>query len=193
MKSCPNCRQSFDDISYNFCLDDGSPLVFSDQYKTPDNFETGVETVIRARNFGVNAPPPTVAFKNLADITDSVIAINIAQQYPAIRNASELYEVTRGLWRLSRQRAERAKYAFAVFRGLIKEVYEIHYWEPAHVQSNEFWVERKRQQGEPIDPAINNGRFQFVGQIAPDFVRSKYVGEQMPIPHGQNPIRYFNC
>lgn len=192
MKSCPNCRQSFDDISYNFCLDDGTPLVFSDQHKIPDNFETDVETVIRARNFVVNTPP-TVAFNSSLVIAEPVVAINIAQQYPTIRNDFELYEVTRGLWRLSRQRAERAKYAFAVFRGLIKEVYEIHYWEPAHVQSNKFWIERKKQQGEPIDPSINTGRFQFAGQIAPDFVRSKYVGKQLPVPHGQNPIRYFNC
>lgn len=126
-------------------------------------------------------------------IAEPVVAINIAQQYPHVRNASELYEVTRGLWRLSRQRAEKAKYAFAVFRGEIKEVYEIHHWEPARFDSSDFWVERKRQQGEEIDPAINKGRFQFVGQTAPDSIRSKYVGTRMPVAHGQNPIRYFNC
>lgn len=190
MKSCPNCRLSFDDISYNFCLDDGSPLVFLDEPEVETVISQEIETVISHRTLKLNSPP---ASNFTAVIAEPILAINIAQQYSTVRNDSELYEVTRGLWRLSRQRAEKAKYAFAVFRGLIREVYEIHYWEPAHVQSNEFWVERKRKQGEPIDPAINKGRFQFIGQIAPASIRSKYIGTRMPAPHGQNPIRYFNC
>jgi hypothetical protein len=190
MKSCPNCSQSFDDITYNFCLEDGSPLIHSEEPEVETMVSREIETVISHRNLNFSS---SVSNNFSAVIAESVIAINIAQQYPHVRNASELYEVTRGLWRLSRQRAERAKYAFAIFRSEIKEVYEIHHWEPARFDSSDFWVKRKREQGEEINPAINNGRFQFVGQTAPDSVRSKYVGTQMPVAHGQNPIRYFNC
>lgn len=183
MKSCPHCRQSFADDTYNFCLEDGSPLAAFD--------EPEVETVISHKNLKLNSSLPLN--NHSAVIAEPVIAINIAQQYPFVKNASELYEVTRGLWRLSRQRAEKAKYAFAVFRGEIKEVYEVERWEPAHFDSSDFWVKRKREQGEEIDPAINEGRYQFVGQPAPEFARMKYIGKRMPVAHGQNPIRYFNC
>lgn len=186
MKSCPNCQLSFDDISYNFCLEDGSQLIILE--------EPEIETVISHRTLKINSIPDSLPTNNSSVvIIEPVIAINIAQQYPYVQNSSELYEVTRGLWRLSRPRAEKSKYAFAVFRGTIKEVYEIQCWEPAHIQSNEYWIERKRLQGEAIDPSINNGRFQFFGQIAPDFIRLKYVDKQLPVAYGQNPIRYFNC
>jgi Uncharacterized protein conserved in bacteria len=41
------------------------------------------------------------------------------------KTADDLYTCTRGLWRLSRERAEHAKYAFAISKSEIKEVYEI--------------------------------------------------------------------
>ena len=34
---------------------------------------------------------------------------------------------------------------------------------------------------------------EFVGKIASENIREKYVGKQMPELHGQNPIRYYNC
>ena len=183
MKSCPNCRLTFADETYSFCLHDGSIL-------TPID-EPEVETVISRRNFKIQPSQPSNNYSVIID--ERIIAINIAQQYPYVKDESELYEVTRGLWRLSRQRAEKAEYAFAVFRKEIKEVYKIHRWESARFDINEFWVKRKREQGVEIDPAINEGRYQFVGKSAPDFVRVKYVGKQMPVAHAQNPIRYFNC
>lgn len=42
----------------------------------------------------------------------------------------EPYEATRGIWVLGRRR-EKAIYAFAVFEGIIQEVYEISEWYPA--------------------------------------------------------------
>jgi hypothetical protein len=191
MKSCPNCYQTFFDETYNFCLQDGSWLIASEEPEAETVVSREVETVISYKNLKVN---PVINSNNYsAVISDPVVAINIAQQYPHVKNATELYEVTRGLWRLNRQRAERAQYAFAVFRGEIKEVYEVERWEAARFDSSDFWVKRKREQGEEINPAINEGRYQFVGQPAPEIIRMKYVGNKMPVAHGQNPIRYFNC
>lgn len=59
-------------------------------------------------------------------IDDAVVAINIHQQFPFARNAEDLYNCIRGLWRLDSQRAAKARYLFAVYQGIIKEVCEIH-------------------------------------------------------------------
>jgi hypothetical protein len=69
---------------------------------------------------------------SVAQITDPVVAICINQQFEYCSNSSDLYECTRGLWRLSRKRAEKAQYAFAVHQGGIKEVYEIEEWVPVY-------------------------------------------------------------
>jgi hypothetical protein len=42
----------------------------------------------------------------------------------------ELYDATRGVWRVNPSR-HKAKYAFAVYEGIVKEVYEIKAWFPA--------------------------------------------------------------
>lgn len=192
MKSCPSCKNLFVDHTYNYCLQDGSPLL---DYEEPE-----VETVIRHKKIEINltsssnAPAMNYAnYQGTADLIEPIIAINIAQQYPFVKNETELYEVTRGLWRLSRQRAEKAEYALAVYQREIKEVYKIESWQAASFDLSEFWIKRKKEQGEEIDPKINNGRFQFFGEVAPAHIRIKYVGKQIPKPHGQNPIRYFNC
>ena len=42
-------------------------------------------------------------------------------------NETELYDATRGIWKVGEERVK-AKYAFAVFEGVIREVYEISQW-----------------------------------------------------------------
>jgi hypothetical protein len=128
-----------------------------------------------------------------AKIDEAFVAINIAKQYPHVKNAEDLYNCTRGLWRLSKQRAEKAKYAFAVYKRIIKEVYEIHQWVSWDVHTSEFWVQKLKSQGTDLDPKINEGRYQFIGEVASDVIRDKYIGRELPEAHAQNPIRYFNC
>lgn len=125
-------------------------------------------------------------------IDEPVVAINIKQQYPHAKTAEELYECTRGIWRLSRERAEKARYAFAVYDGVIKEVYEIEQWIPASQATREYWKDRERAQGNDFS-GTHEGRSEFIGAVAPEAIRKKYVGRRMPARHSQNPIRYFNC
>ena len=119
------------------------------------------------------------------EITDRVVAININQTYYDGMSAEALYDFTRGIWRLDRDRAEGAKYAFSVFQGEIKEVYEIQKWHRAgkteYITGREF----------PQDSLAT--RFEFVGKLATDAVRDKYIGKMMAERHSQNPIKYFNC
>ena len=87
------------------------------------------------------------------EIDDAVVAINIHQQFPFARNAEDLYNCTRGLWRLDSQRAARARYLFAVYQGIIKEVYEIYQCIPARNETKEYWRKRLLSQGKDISPA----------------------------------------
>lgn len=120
----------------------------------------------------------------IEQIDEPVIAININQTYRVGISAEELYDCTRGIWRVGRDRAATAQFAFAIYQGNVKEVYEIARWE------KEMATEYKYRQ--PTPTKLKN-RYEFVGKVAPENIREKYVGKQMAEPHGQNPIRYYNC
>ena len=62
------------------------------------------------------------------DIIDDVIAIKINNLYREDMTPMELYEATRGYWRISMDTAKRAKYAFSIADGKIQEVYLIVQW-----------------------------------------------------------------
>lgn len=125
------------------------------------------------------------------EIDDPVVAINIHQQFHHAHNSEELYNAARGIWRMNRRRAERAKYFFAVFEGEIKEVYEIHQCIPATTETKAYWRNKERLQGRK--PGPHDGRSEFIGQLAADSVRTKYIGRRVPVRLTQNPVRYFNC
>jgi|SRR5882724_138533 len=126
------------------------------------------------------------------EIDDAVVVINIHEQYPhAAHNDEALYNATRGLWRMNRRRAERAKYFFAVFEGEIKEVYEVHNCIPATKEFSDYWRNIERLQGRKR--GNHEGRSEFIGQLADDSVRRKYIGRRVPVRLTQNPVRYFNC
>jgi len=131
--------------------------------------------------------------QSIAVIDDPVVAINIHQQFPYVRNDEDLYNCTRSMWRLNCHRAERAKYFLAVYDGIIREVYEIHQCIPATNETKAYWRKREREQGRNIPAASHDGRSEFLGQVASDEVRAKYVGRRVPVRMGQNPVRYFNC
>ena len=118
------------------------------------------------------------------NITEPVIAININQTYRYGISANELYDCTRGIWRLSKSRAEHAQYAFAVYKGIIREVYEVKQWFPAG---------STKYQRRQFNTAQFINRYEFIGKVASDEIRDKYVNKQMPELHSQNPIRYYNC
>lgn len=127
-----------------------------------------------------------------AQIDEPVVAICINRQYLRAKNAEDLYQVTRSMWRVNRVRADRAQYAFTVYQGEIKEVYEVERWLPATEATKRYWRERENLQGDDFRDT-HDGRSVFIGEVAPEAVRKKYVGKRLPVRHSQNPIRYFNC
>ncbi|MCM1220430.1 MAG: hypothetical protein NC548_38690 [Lachnospiraceae bacterium] len=118
------------------------------------------------------------------DITENVIAIKVNHSYKEDISEAGLYDITRGYWKISIQRAERAEYAFSVYKGIIKEVYKIEKWLPAGS------VPRPTLP----DAEVPEGRYEFVGEIAEDEIRNKYIGKSMANLYrwGEaNPIKYF--
>ena len=114
----------------------------------------------------------------VADITEPVILITINQLYRSGMSPEELFNVTSGDWVIGSRRNE-AKYAFAVYRGIIREVYEIEQWFPITTG-----VARQKRRK----------RWYFTGKVAMHL--RHYVGRstaKYSIVHSQNPIRYVNC
>jgi uncharacterized protein len=177
MKRCPKCNRTYADDTFSFCLADGALL------SAPYNPATTLVLPETA------SPDPAAT----VSIDEPVVVININQQYKHVENAEDLYNCTRGIWRLNRKRAGKAQYAFAVYQGVIKEVYEIDKWIPVSQATRDYWKERENSQGRYFPPEIHDGRSEFTGKLAPETIRKKYVGRRMPVRLGQNPIRYFNC
>jgi len=77
----------------------------------------------------------------------------------------ELYEATRGIWRLG-ERRNHVRYAFSTFDGLVREVYEVHCWHPALTLPYET---------RDLSARDVSGRWEFTGAVAPDSIRNQYL------------------
>ena len=99
--------------------------------------------------------------------------------YPSMPE-DELYKATRGWWVIGPRR-QRASYAFAVNRGVIREVYEVEEW-------------RTAREGE-TEPDEVGRRWGFEGRRAGsefDKYRNTSVGHLFK-QGAANPVRYVNC
>jgi hypothetical protein len=121
-----------------------------------------------------------------AEITEPAILIRINRLYQYGMTDQELYDATRSAWRVSEEKREKVKYAFAIFEGVVREVYQVNGWHPGGSTFN------KRYQGIEVN---RNGRWEFVGVPAPDQIRRKYlnryVGDLFKV-NNQNPVFYRN-
>jgi uncharacterized protein len=101
-------------------------------------------------------------------ILEPSILIRITELYKPKITASELYDATRGVWKLGPNR-ERAKYAFAIFEGIIREVYEITQWLEA---GSTFSSRDARGVRSPK-------KWEFVGRLAPEGMRRRYLNRDV--------------
>ena len=124
---------------------------------------------------------------NLEDITDDVIMIRINTTYYNGISDFDLYEMTRCCWKVNLNQASKAKYAFSIYDGMIMEVYEIKAWFPAYSTMHNF-----KQLEETVEKDV--GRYEFIGNVAPEEIRKKYVGcmvSSVFSKGNQNPIKYI--
>lgn len=115
-------------------------------------------------------------------VREPAILIRINELYRPNMTPSELYDATRASWKLGPKR-ERARYAFAVFEGIVREVYEVKSWLRAGSTFNSAH-ERDRA---PRD------RWEFVGRLAPENMRRRYINKDVGgyFKQGaQNPVSY---
>jgi len=64
------------------------------------------------------------------DVRHKAILITINRLYRSKMTEEELYETTRGIWRVA-GRKDKAEFALSLFQGIVLEVYRIHEWHPA--------------------------------------------------------------
>lgn len=119
-------------------------------------------------------------------IDDAALLIRINQRYRYGITVQELYEATRGVWVLSKRR-EGVRYALAVFRGVVREVYRIEAWFPAG---------RTPYLTRPAEDVQVPGRWEFIGEVARPDIRKKYLDKNVSAffaGSSQNPLKYVNC
>ena len=127
----------------------------------------------------------TLSSEPIAKFVHPCILIKINDTYSDTdkRGAIELYEATRGTWRVSLANASNANYALAVYAGSVREVYETAAWLPPESTVH---ADADLQHAPPE-------RCEFVGRIAPEPVRRLYRWKSvahLDKPRAANPIRY---
>jgi hypothetical protein len=126
----------------------------------------------------VYAAPPV-------DIVDPAILIRINRLFRPHMTDQELYEATRGMWRLGTRR-EKYPLAMAVFVGVVREVYQIDSW---HSAGTTTYVTELHRNPAPA------GRWEFVGKVADEPIRSRYKLKSVAkyFPRGlQSPTVYVD-
>ncbi len=84
----------------------------------------------KAGRMPIEQPRAIYAEKRI-EVRRPAILIRINRLYRYGMADNELYDATRGSWRIDPRRAGRAQYAFAVYGGVVREVYAISKWLPA--------------------------------------------------------------
>ena len=147
---------------------------------------TNIQRGYESREYGRMSLEQIVATYHsaTANIDDPVLIININRSFRYGMPAIELYDATRSAWVIG-EKKKYAKYALAVYQGIVQEVYEIKGWFPNNSTMN------TRKSG---DTEISEQRWEFVGRISDVAVRKKYLHKDISSYMGaQNPIRYVNC
>ena len=125
-------------------------------------------------------------------IAEPAILIRINRTYSPEMNEEALYDYTRGRWKLNTQRAQKATYSIAVYKGIVQQVYKIKDWHSAGT------TESSRKPNDK--PELNStksmiGRYEFRGQVASEPIRDKYVHKSVKhyfVRGNSNPINYVN-
>ncbi len=120
------------------------------------------------------------------EITDPALLIRITRLYRHNMTEAELYDATRGHWKLGLRRTK-ARLALAVFDSVVREVYSIDSWHPAGTTP--------RNSALHLGPTKSD-RWEFTGSVANEPIRAKYRGRSVAryLPKGlQSPVVYVRC
>ncbi len=104
-----------------------------------------------------------------SDITDNVIIFRLTDTYHENMTPIELYDATRQFWNVTLKSVEGLDYALSVHDNIVLEVYKIVDWYP---ESTTFTT---RPGCELLQPEKNPTKFEFIGRIAEERIRNKYL------------------
>jgi len=147
---------------------------------------TNIQSGYESREFGRMSTEQLKAIYGATKVTirEPAILININKSFRYVMSPVELYDATRSAWVVGTNR-EKPSLAFAVYQGIIQEVYKIASWFPNNTTLNS----RKTPAEDPRDE-----RWEFVGRIADDSIRKRYRYNDVSDYMGpRNPINYVNC
>ena len=116
-----------------------------------------------------------------------ILLIRINQLFRHGMGSEELYEATRGVWKIGARRNS-VRHVLALYQGVVKEVYAVEGWEPANWRAYSFRAEElKAREKQDV------GRWQFQGSVAKEPIRSRYLGKDVSkylVKGAMNPIQY---
>jgi hypothetical protein len=118
-------------------------------------------------------------------VREPAVLIRITHLYRPLMSQAELYDATRAVWKVQPRRASKVKLAFAVFDGVVREVYEVTGWFKA---GSTFLARHPR--GERM-----RDRSEFVGRVADEKLQGRYINRDVSryFPRGaRNPVCYVN-
>ena len=116
-----------------------------------------------------------------AEIKENVMLIKLSKTFRYNMDPRDLYDNTRGVWKVAEHRRKEVDYAFAVYDGIIQETYKILQWFEAWSTFNnreDFTSQRQK----------DVKRWEFVGNVS-DEMRKKYLYKSVEHKE-QNPIKY---
>lgn len=126
---------------------------------------------------------------DLSDLPENSLIVRINQSYREGMSLLELYDITRGCWRLSSPNEKKIEYVISVCKGIIKQVFIPVAWFPAESTLRENYTIDNIQS--PESPESKNIRWEFVGRIAQD--KQNIVDKLIDFDCGsQNPCIYTN-
>jgi hypothetical protein len=116
-------------------------------------------------------------------INEPSIIFRVKKSYDSKMSTTDLYNFTRGRWKINLSKAKKAILAFAILEGQIIEVYKIQDWHDAGTTSPARRISNKKELN-ALERLKN--RFEFVGELAPEEIREKYLNKN--IYHLINPL-----
>ena len=123
------------------------------------------------------------------NVTHKVIVFKLNQEWHRHISDNELYEVTRGYWRIDMKRALEAQFVFATYKGLIKAIYKPNRWIKVTEDKNTLKEAPRVNQYDPkrLD------RIYFVGEKAEKEIEEMYLNKEISyyIRNSQNPVLYI--
>lgn len=122
------------------------------------------------------------------DVVHASLLIRINRLYRYGMEQAELYEATRGTWKVGPKK-ELARFALSVFHGVVRAVFEIESWHPERTTPYHIRVFE--------EPArMPARRWEFLGKPAEESIQKLYVGRSVHryFKQGQqSPVVYVNC